>query len=823
MNEVVMEEKKETKKIREKGVGDLPGVGPAALEKLTNGGYDTLLSISVSSPGELVDVAGFTENAARKIIKAARDMMGLGFESGDDILKRREQIMRIKTGCNAFDALIGGGFESGSISECFGEFGSSKSQIAHQLAVNVQLPKEKGGASAKAIFIDGESTFRPERIVQMAKASGLDPEEALKNIKVARAFNSDHQMLLSEKAEELIKTGEYKLLIVDSLTSHFRADFSGRGQLADRQQKLNRHMHVLMKLAMTYNVCVYVTNQVMAKPDTFFGDPTAAIGGHIVAHNCLVPWTLVQLGDGSIKPIGEIYNYENVLSTDFSILKSKRGEVKNVVFKQNKEDLYNIRTTRDIETSGTHRFFKVEDFKIVEVMARDLEEGEYIMQGFNFDVEGEEQNLPKIKIKKLMKFSKKESVKLKRYLQEEGITRKALCEQLEITPRQLRRVLNQEYPTSSRNLKIINNMGIQVISEPVYTNKHRDISIPISLNPQLSQVMGYFLGDGTFNDRSIRFRDERKDVLEYYQKVLGGLFSLKGRISKVKDKSCFNLELNGIPIRDLFETTNKDIFDYICRSPKYHISKFIRGFFDAEGSVDKKRPRISVSQKDEVVLQSIQLLLDRLGIRSRLSSYIHMGRKICHLDITDSNSVLKYIDLIGMTAKDKCDLLNKWKKHCENNFVKDMMPIKREDFWKLLKNNSLYPSKIIRSRRNPQGGYEYISEKELKNAVNLLMKQKLGSRLKSAVEFLNTLLNSEMKFERVNKISRVKYDGVLVDFEVPKDRNYMANGFIVHNSATRLYLRKGKKGTRVAKLVDSPHMPDGECIFKITEGGIEDV
>ena len=285
MNEVVMEEKKETKKIREKGVGDLPGVGPAALEKLTNGGYDTLLSISVSSPGELVDVAGFTENAARKIIKAARDMMGLGFESGDDILKRREQIMRIKTGCNAFDALIGGGFESGSISECFGEFGSSKSQIAHQLAVNVQLPKEKGGASAKAIFIDGESTFRPERIVQMAKASGLDPEEALKNIKVARAFNSDHQMLLAEKAEELVKSGEFKLIIVDSLTSHFRADFSGRGQLADRQQKLNRHMHVLMKLAMTYNVCVYVTNQVMADPSVFFGDPTRSIGGNIVAHN----------------------------------------------------------------------------------------------------------------------------------------------------------------------------------------------------------------------------------------------------------------------------------------------------------------------------------------------------------------------------------------------------------------------------------------------------------------------------------------------------------------------------------------------------------
>jgi len=212
-------------------------------------------------------------------------MMGLGFESGEDLLRKREQVTKISTGSKSFDAILGGGFESGGISECFGEFGSSKSQIAHQLAVNVQIPKEKGGIGGKAIFIDTESTFRPERIVQMSDALGLDSKEVLKNIKVARAFNSDHQMLLAEKAEDMIKQGDYKLLIVDSLTSHFRADFSGRGELAPRQQKLNRHMHTLMKLASTYNMTVYVTNQVMAKPDTFFGDPTTAIGGHIVGHN----------------------------------------------------------------------------------------------------------------------------------------------------------------------------------------------------------------------------------------------------------------------------------------------------------------------------------------------------------------------------------------------------------------------------------------------------------------------------------------------------------------------------------------------------------
>tara|TARA_Y100000310_G_scaffold265108_1_gene275985 strand:+ start:513 stop:2999 length:2487 start_codon:yes stop_codon:yes gene_type:complete len=160
------------------------------------------------------------------------------------------------------------------------------SQIAHQLAVNIQLPKEQGGADGRAVFIDGENTFRPERIIQMATGRGLDPEKVLKNIKVARAFNSDHQMLLAEKVEEIIKEDpKIKLIVVDSLTSHFRADFHGRGMLADRQQKLNKHMHVLMRLASTYNLCVYVTNQVMAKPDTFFGDPTAAIGGNIVGHN----------------------------------------------------------------------------------------------------------------------------------------------------------------------------------------------------------------------------------------------------------------------------------------------------------------------------------------------------------------------------------------------------------------------------------------------------------------------------------------------------------------------------------------------------------
>ena len=175
--------------------------------------------------------------------------------------------------------------EGRAITEAFGAYGSGKTQVGLSLAVNVQLPPEQGGANGKAVFIDTEGTFRPARIKQIAEKIGANYEKVLKNIFVARAFNSDHQILLLEKIGEMIKNGEpIKLLIIDSLTAHFRAEYSGRGQLADRQQKLNKYLHDLMKLAETHNLAVYVTNQVMTNPAQMFGDPTVAIGGNIIGH-----------------------------------------------------------------------------------------------------------------------------------------------------------------------------------------------------------------------------------------------------------------------------------------------------------------------------------------------------------------------------------------------------------------------------------------------------------------------------------------------------------------------------------------------------------
>ncbi len=266
---------------------DLPGVGPTTADKLREAGYEDLMSIAVAHAGELADCSGLAASAANKAIAAARKAMGMGFITGDEILKKRELIGKISTGCKTFDELIGGGIETQCLFEAFGEFGSGKTQLGHQLAINVQLPVEQGGLNGMAVYLDTENTFRPERIKQIATAAGLDPEKALKNIMVARAYTSDHQMLLAEKIDELIRTKKLpvKLIIVDSTMGLFRAEYAGRGTLAGRQQKLNRHLHTLQKLADVHNLSVYLTNQVMARPGIFFGNPTAAIGGHILAHN----------------------------------------------------------------------------------------------------------------------------------------------------------------------------------------------------------------------------------------------------------------------------------------------------------------------------------------------------------------------------------------------------------------------------------------------------------------------------------------------------------------------------------------------------------
>jgi DNA repair protein RadA len=260
----------------------ISGLGPKTTEKLIEAGISTLMSLAVESPENLASVAGMSESAARKIIKNAREELKLGFEVAKEFSKKRDKIEKIGTGCENFDKILDGGLESGAITEVYGQFGCGKTQLSHLLVVRGLLENKDN----KAIYIDTENTFRPDRIKDFAEANGLTPDEVMERIYVARAYNSDHQMLLIEEVEKILqKDNTYRVLVIDSLTSHFRAEYIGRGTLASRQQKLNKHMHQLLRIADLYNMVVLATNQVSASPGAFYGDPTTPIGGHIVGHN----------------------------------------------------------------------------------------------------------------------------------------------------------------------------------------------------------------------------------------------------------------------------------------------------------------------------------------------------------------------------------------------------------------------------------------------------------------------------------------------------------------------------------------------------------
>ncbi|GAB7366396.1 hypothetical protein MBLNU230_g8193t1 [Neophaeotheca triangularis] len=266
------------------------GIGAADIAKIKLAGYHTVMSVSAATTRTLCKIRGLSDVKVDKIKEAVRKCLphGAGFKTGLEVQQDRKKCFRLSTSSSQWDAILNGGFESGSINEVFGEFRCGKTQLAHTLAVIAQLPKDLGGANGKVAWIDAEGTYRPERIVQIAERFGLDPEAALDNMLIARPFNSEQQHEGLHSLSEPFATGEYRLLVIDSICALFRTDFSGRGELNERQGKLGQHLRKIIQMAEEFNITVFITNQVQSDPgaSALFAsvDGRKPIGGHVLAH-----------------------------------------------------------------------------------------------------------------------------------------------------------------------------------------------------------------------------------------------------------------------------------------------------------------------------------------------------------------------------------------------------------------------------------------------------------------------------------------------------------------------------------------------------------
>ena len=264
------------------------GINNSDINKLKEAGFNSLESLSYTARKNLTTIKGFSEAKIDKIIKIVEDILNYKIQPSTVALNKRKKLTRITSGSKELDTLLGGGFESDSITELFGEFRTGKTQICHTLCVTCQLPKSDGGGEGKAIYIDTEGTFRPEKLALIAERFGLDPKETIENVYYARAYNSDHQQRLLVQVCALMCEQKFSLLIVDSATALYRTDYTGRAELSNRQISLGRFLRNLQKIADEHKIVVVITNQVVATVDgnAFGGNDKKPIGGHIMAHAC---------------------------------------------------------------------------------------------------------------------------------------------------------------------------------------------------------------------------------------------------------------------------------------------------------------------------------------------------------------------------------------------------------------------------------------------------------------------------------------------------------------------------------------------------------
>ena len=256
------------------------------IRKLKKNGFTTVESLAFTPDYFLVEALGLSYREVSKFKEKLLKKIDVNVLSAyEHFLKKRSQVKYITTGCGCLDGLLGGGVETGAVTEFVGEFGTGKTQLAHQLAVTVQLPEDKGGLEAKAVYIDTEGTFRPERIIQIAQHQGLNPLHTLENILYTRTYTTEQQIFTIKLLEKLLEEINIGLVVVDSIIAHFRAEYSG-SEVFIRQRLLARHLKDLNLLAEKYNIAVVITNHVLAVPGVFVGNPLKPVGGNVLAHGC---------------------------------------------------------------------------------------------------------------------------------------------------------------------------------------------------------------------------------------------------------------------------------------------------------------------------------------------------------------------------------------------------------------------------------------------------------------------------------------------------------------------------------------------------------
>jgi len=372
---------------------DIEGIGATRIKKLNDAGIYKAQDLIVKGARELAEILQMHTDQTSKMVEGARrfllskDVIGKSQLTGRELLNyRTKKIQFLETGASNLDEALGGGYESGVITELYGEDGSGKTQLCMLACIMAQLPYRKkcfkcgeeggqdmdrcpkcevktfsvGGLSkegkpCRVIYMDTENSFRPERIIEMViereliqtkeqtameikrgeKKEALNEDEwnkavaFLDNITILKPSGAGHQIMIGQELGSIIEGGEEqekaKMLVVDSIMSTFRLEYAGRGNLSDRQVALSPHIKHLSRTSEIYNIVVLITNQVLKDPSAgSYADPTKAIGGMTLAHTSTHRIYLKKSGSKG-KIIAILVDSPNNAKTEGILMLTKQG------------------------------------------------------------------------------------------------------------------------------------------------------------------------------------------------------------------------------------------------------------------------------------------------------------------------------------------------------------------------------------------------------------------------------------------------------------------------------------------------------------------
>jgi glucosamine--fructose-6-phosphate aminotransferase (isomerizing) len=179
------------------------------------------------------------------------------------------------------------------------------------------------------------------------------------------------------------------------------------------------------------------------------------------------------------------------------------------------------------------------------------------------------------------------------------------------------------------------------------------------------QIIGYLLGDGTVQERCVRFKDLDKGLLWIYQDLIERVFNIRGRVVSMNGTKAWLLEVNSFYLCQWLKkniiSRQEEFLDDLGQLPQDEITAFLRGIFDAEGAVNLKSGQVSLRITNIHLVKISQLLLLRCGIPTTF--YIENKNVKNWNDsygalLNNLYSFKRFKSLIGFSSKIKLEQLN---------------------------------------------------------------------------------------------------------------------------------------------------------------------